>query len=39
MEYIQGGRVDDLQYLAQQNIDRNMVSLELARIFSQVGGH
>lgn len=36
MEYIQGGRVDDLKFLSEANIDRNKVSLELARIFSQV---
>ncbi|KAF7782568.1 hypothetical protein Agabi119p4_1944 [Agaricus bisporus var. burnettii] len=36
MEYIQGGRVDDLQYLAQNNIDRNKVALELSRIFGQM---
>ena len=36
MEYIDGARVDDLSYLAQHNIDRNKVSLELARIFSQM---
>ncbi|KAL1945968.1 hypothetical protein VTO73DRAFT_1970 [Trametes versicolor] len=36
MEYIQGGRVDDLIYLADHNIDRNKVSLELARIFCQM---
>ncbi|KAI0785656.1 ABC1 family-domain-containing protein [Abortiporus biennis] len=36
MEYIQGGRVDDLQYLADEDIDRNKVALELARIFSQM---
>ncbi|OBZ67025.1 ABC1 family protein MCP2 [Grifola frondosa] len=36
MEYIQGGRVDDLAYLAENNIDRNKVALELARIFSQM---
>ncbi|KAJ8587450.1 ABC1-domain-containing protein [Rhizopogon salebrosus TDB-379] len=36
MEYIQGGRVDDLAYLAKHNIDRNKVSLELTRIFSQM---
>ncbi|EPQ57523.1 ABC1-domain-containing protein [Gloeophyllum trabeum ATCC 11539] len=36
MEYIQGGRVDDLTYLADNNIDRNKVSLELARIFAQM---
>ncbi|EIM82704.1 ABC1-domain-containing protein [Stereum hirsutum FP-91666 SS1] len=36
MEFIQGGRVDDLEYLADHNIDRNKVSLELSRIFSQM---
>ncbi|KAH9917881.1 ABC1-domain-containing protein [Epithele typhae] len=36
MEYIQGGRVDDLVYLSENNIDRNKVALELARIFSQM---
>jgi aarF domain-containing kinase len=36
MEYVRGGRVDDLEYLAKYNIDRNKVSLELARIFSQM---
>ena len=36
MEFIQGGRVDDLQYLVDHNIDRNKVALELARIFGQV---
>jgi aarF domain-containing kinase len=36
MEYIKGARVDDLEYLAQQNIDRNKVALELSRIFSQM---
>ncbi|KZT26756.1 ABC1-domain-containing protein [Neolentinus lepideus HHB14362 ss-1] len=36
MEYIQGGRVDDLKYLADHHIDRNKVSLELARIFAQM---
>ncbi|KAI8975842.1 ABC1-domain-containing protein [Trametes punicea] len=36
MEYIQGGRVDDLEYLSDHNIDRNKVSLELARIFCQM---
>ncbi len=36
MEYIQGARVDDLAYLAEMNIDRNKVSLELARIFNQM---
>ncbi|TBU26458.1 ABC1-domain-containing protein [Dichomitus squalens] len=36
MEYIQGGRVDDLVYLSEHNIDRNKVALELARIFCQM---
>ncbi|KXN90583.1 ABC1 family protein C15C4.02 [Leucoagaricus sp. SymC.cos] len=36
MEFIQGGRVDDLQYLAKNNINRNKVALELSRIFSQM---
>ncbi|KIY73026.1 ABC1-domain-containing protein [Cylindrobasidium torrendii FP15055 ss-10] len=36
MEYIQGGRVDDLEYLAEARIDRNKVALELSRIFNQM---
>lgn len=36
MEYIQGGRADDLAYLAEKNIDRNKVALELSRIFNQM---
>ena len=36
MEFIRGGRPDDLKYLADHNIDRNAVSLELARIFAQM---
>ncbi|KAH9963906.1 ABC1-domain-containing protein [Russula dissimulans] len=36
MEFIEGARVDDLEYLAAYNIDRNKVSLELSRIFSQM---
>ncbi|KAL0955945.1 hypothetical protein HGRIS_002129 [Hohenbuehelia grisea] len=36
MEFIQGGRVDDLAYLADQGIDRNKVALELSRIFNQM---
>lgn len=36
MEFIRGGRVDDLEYLAKHNIDRNRVSLELARIFARM---
>ncbi|RSH82676.1 uncharacterized protein EHS24_007670 [Apiotrichum porosum] len=36
MEYIDGGRVDDLAYLKRHKIDRNQVSQELSRIFSQM---
>lgn len=36
MEFIQGARVDDLGYLAEQGIDRNKVALELMRVFSQM---
>ena len=36
MEYIEGGRVDDLGYLAEHSIDRNKVAVELARIFNQM---
>ncbi|GAA5873483.1 hypothetical protein JCM8547_005443 [Rhodosporidiobolus lusitaniae] len=36
MEFIQGGRVDDLQYLARHNIDRNAVSREIAAITSRM---
>ena len=36
MEFIRGGRVDDLEYLAEHDIDRNKVSLELSRIFAQM---
>ncbi|KAG5651876.1 hypothetical protein H0H81_007096 [Sphagnurus paluster] len=36
MEYIKGARVDDLKYLADANIDRNKVALELSRIFNQM---
>lgn len=36
MEYIQGGRVDDLNFLADANIDRNKVAVELARIFNRM---
>ncbi|GAA6023884.1 hypothetical protein JCM10207_000517 [Rhodosporidiobolus poonsookiae] len=36
MEFIQGGRVDDLDYLAQHNIDRNSVSREIAKICSRM---
>jgi aarF domain-containing kinase len=33
---IDGGRVDNLEYLKKHNISRNQVSQELARIFSQM---
>ena len=36
MEYIQGGRVDDLEYLDAHNIDRNKVALELSAMFSRM---
>lgn len=36
MEYIQGGRIDDLEYLADWNIDRNKVAIELSRIFNRM---
>lgn len=36
MEFIQGGRVDDLPYLSDNNIDRNSVALELSRIFNRM---
>jgi aarF domain-containing kinase len=36
MEYIQGGRVDDLKYLTDWNIDRNKVAIELCRIFNRM---
>lgn len=36
MEYIEGARVDDLVYLKDHGIDRNQVSQELSRIFSQM---
>ncbi|GAA5873968.1 hypothetical protein JCM3774_004054 [Rhodotorula dairenensis] len=36
MEFIQGGRVDDLAYLAKHKIDRNSVSREIAEITSRM---
>lgn len=36
MEFIQGSRPDDLAYLAEHQIDRNKVAIELSRIFSQM---
>ncbi len=36
MEYIKGARVDDLEFLAKHNIDRNDVSAELARAFNEM---
>lgn len=34
MEYIHGSRIDNLEYLAEHNIDRNLVSQQLSHIFS-----
>lgn len=36
MEFIRGKRVDDLAFLAQNNINRNDVSAELARSFNEM---
>ena len=36
MEFIHGRRPDDLEFLAQHKIDRNRVSQELSRVFSQM---
>lgn len=36
MEFIEGGRADDLEYLAEYNIDRNTVALEVQRIFCRM---
>jgi aarF domain-containing kinase len=36
MEYIQGGRVDDLEFLDAHDIDRNKVAVELSSIFSRM---
>lgn len=36
MEFIKGGRIDDLKYLADYNIDRNTVALEVQRIFCRM---
>ena len=36
MEFINGGRIDDLEYLAEHNIDRNTVALEVQRIFCRM---
>ncbi|KAI5123928.1 hypothetical protein M0805_006345 [Coniferiporia weirii] len=36
MEFIEGGRADDLEYLAEHNIDRNAVALEVQRIFCRM---
>ena len=36
MEYIRGGRVDDLEYLNAHAIDRNKVAIELSSIFSRM---
>jgi aarF domain-containing kinase len=36
MEFVDGRRPDDLQYLSDHHIDRNRVSQELSRAFSQM---
>ncbi|KAG8848428.1 hypothetical protein FRB96_001214 [Tulasnella sp. 330] len=36
MEFIEGRRVEDLEYLSKHHIDRNAVSRELSRIFSEM---
>lgn len=36
MEFIDGRRPDDLQFLSDHNIDRNRVSQELSRVFAQM---
>lgn len=36
MIVIEGARVDDLKYLKEHGIDRNQVSQELSKIFSQM---
>lgn len=36
MTVIDGARVDDLKYLKDHGIDRNQVSQELSKIFSQM---
>ncbi|CAO1617190.1 unnamed protein product [Sympodiomycopsis kandeliae] len=36
LEYIDGRRPDDLAYLAEHNIDRNIVSQELSRAFAEM---
>ena len=36
MEFIKGGRIDDLEYLADHGIDRNTVALEVQRIFCRM---
>lgn len=36
MEFISGGRVDDLEYLAEHNFDRNKLALEVQKIFCQM---
>jgi len=36
MEFIEGRRIDDREFLARHGIDRNTVALELSRIFSRM---
>lgn len=35
MEFIEGAKIDDKEYLAAHGIDRNTVSQELCKIFSE----
>ena len=35
MEFIEGAKIDDKEYLAKHGIDRNRVSQELCKIFSE----
>lgn len=36
MEFIEGARIDDLQFLADHSIDRNQVSKQLSHIMSRM---
>ncbi|BFZ61862.1 hypothetical protein YB2330_002940 [Saitoella coloradoensis] len=36
MEFIRGGRLDDLAFIDSNGIDRNQVSLELANVFNEM---
>lgn len=35
MEYIEGAKINDMEFLAVHGIDRNRVSQELCKIFSE----